>query len=362
MTALVLGRPFPASPGLLVPAARVLAELTRDLAPVAVRRLPLGEAEGGVLAAALVAPSPVPPRAVALRRGYAVAAADTTGAGPYSPLPLASVPTLVGPGDVLPSGADAVLPEDAVSIAAGLVEVQESVAPGFWARRRGEDAAAGTVLREAGLALRPVDVAVAGAAGLQEALIRRPKVLVAGRGDAAGLVAALAREAGAEVRLAPKIGPGESAGYDLAIVIEAVEEQAKALPEAGGRLVAARLALWPGEDGAALVEGTCPVLLAQPRLADALGVFLGLGLPVLRQLAGAKPGLVERGPLARKVASSVGIAELVLLRRAPGGLEPLATGDPPLAAIAAAEAWLIVPPESEGFAAGETIEAERFRP
>ena len=48
-------------------------------------------------------------------------------------------------------------------------------------------------------------------------------------------------------------------------------------------------------------------------------------------------------PLARKIASSVGIAEIVLLEREDGAWMPLAVGDMSLDAIARADAWLLVP-------------------
>jgi hypothetical protein len=62
-------------------------------------------------------------------------------------------------------------------------------------------------------------------------------------------------------------------------------------------------------------------------------------------------------PLQRKIASSVGIAEIVLLERNNGGWMPLAVGDMPLETIARADAWLAVPGGSEGFAAGTPVDA-----
>ena len=62
-------------------------------------------------------------------------------------------------------------------------------------------------------------------------------------------------------------------------------------------------------------------------------------------------------PLARKIASSVGIAELALLTRERGTWLPVATGDWTLHAIADADAWLLIPGGSEGFAAGTPVDA-----
>ena len=57
-------------------------------------------------------------------------------------------------------------------------------------------------------------------------------------------------------------------------------------------------------------------------------------------------------PLARKIASSVGIAEIALLARNDGAWMPLAVGDMPIERMARADAWLAIPGGSEGHAAG----------
>jgi molybdopterin biosynthesis enzyme len=43
------------------------------------------------------------------------------------------------------------------------------------------------------------------------------------------------------------------------------------------------------------------------------------------------------------------------VRRAAEGVEPLASGYWPMQAIAHADGWVMVPPESEGFAAGTQV-------
>jgi molybdopterin biosynthesis enzyme len=318
--------------------------------------VPLAGAEGAVLAAPLLVPSPVPAAAIALRRGYAVASADTQGAGPYSPLPLPGAPALVDAGEVLPPGKDAVLPEDAVRVIGGLAEVQDSAAPGQWARRVGEDAPAGAVLRQAGDVLRATDLAVAEAAGTSQCDIRRPRILFSGRRSPAGrLVSALARAAGAAEA-------GSLAEADLVFATGQVPEALQSRLGREALVLARRLALRPGEDGAVLRLGDVPVLLAPDRIADALAIWLGLGLPVLRTLAGASAPPTEARPVTRKISSSVGLSEIVMLRAAGRSFEPMGTGDLPLTAITLADAWAVVPPESEGLAAGEDVEAEPFRP
>jgi molybdopterin molybdotransferase len=62
-------------------------------------------------------------------------------------------------------------------------------------------------------------------------------------------------------------------------------------------------------------------------------------------------------PLARKIASSVGIAEVVLLQKDAGTWMPLAVGELWFETLACADAYLVVPGGSEGFAAGTPVGA-----
>ena len=66
-------------------------------------------------------------------------------------------------------------------------------------------------------------------------------------------------------------------------------------------------------------------------------------------------------PLARKIASTVGLAEIVLLERQADAWMPLATGDLPLETVARADAWLLVSGGSEGYAAGTPAKAYLLR-
>jgi molybdopterin biosynthesis enzyme len=66
-------------------------------------------------------------------------------------------------------------------------------------------------------------------------------------------------------------------------------------------------------------------------------------------------------PLARKIASSVGIAEIVLLEKNDRGWMPLTVGDLSLETVARADAWLVVSGGSEGFAAGAPVDAYMLR-
>jgi molybdopterin biosynthesis enzyme len=96
-------------PSPLTPVEAALAALLESCRPVEPEETPVAEAIGAVLADPLRAPGPVPRRALALRQGWAVNAADIVGASPYAPMPFAGTPAFVQTGDALPPGTDAVL-------------------------------------------------------------------------------------------------------------------------------------------------------------------------------------------------------------------------------------------------------------
>ena len=91
----------------LMPLEAVLASFQSRVASVMPRRTPLSQALGAVLAED-VQPPQCPPHPIALRDGFAVAAAEIADAGPYAPVPLGLTACRVDVGSALPSGTDAV--------------------------------------------------------------------------------------------------------------------------------------------------------------------------------------------------------------------------------------------------------------
>jgi molybdopterin biosynthesis enzyme len=103
-------------------------------------------------------------------------------------------------------------------------------------------------------------------------------------------------------------------------------------------------------------------VIALPGVPDqALAAWWTLAWPVLDRLSGREKRRTTTLPLARKIASSVGIAEVALLKKADDTWMPLATGDLSLETIARADAWLAVPGGSEGYAAGTPVSAYMLR-
>jgi molybdopterin molybdotransferase len=318
----------------------------------------------------------MPAHAAALRDGWAITAGDVVGASSYSPVLLAAHPAWVEAGQAMPAGTDAVLPPDAVAVRDGLSEIVAEAVPGEGVRRMGEDAPPGAILREAGERVRSSDIAVALAAEIEQVLVRKARVCVLSIPGAAALDAAselvtrFAEAAGAAVeRISPTsrdakamAGTLRDERSDLILIVGGTglgqQDHAAEAVTAAGSLIAHGIALRPGETSGFGVVGTTPVILVPGRLESALATTLALVLPCLDHLMNAAPRLPSlSGPLTRKVSSAIGMTEMVLLRRMREELVPVAAGDLTFAAIASADAWLAVPPDSEGFAAGETVAA-----
>lgn len=171
-------------------------------------QVPLVEAGGRVLAREVRADVDVPGFARATVDGWAVRAADTTGAGTSAP-PMLLVKgqvrmgqrpgAEVGPGEaiwiptggMLPPGADAVVPVERSEATGGsehglpgAVRILTPVAPGDNVLPAGADAKAGQVILRSGQRLRPQDVGVLAAVGCTAPWVfRRPVVAIISSGD-----------------------------------------------------------------------------------------------------------------------------------------------------------------------------------
>src|SRR4029078_1519248 len=114
-----------------------------------------------------------------------------------------------------------------------------------------------------------------------------------------------------------------------------------------GRLAGHGGALTSGENAALGFVGATPVLLLPERLDAALAVWLLVGRRLLDRLAAAKNNdgeIAEAVPLARKVASTVGLAEVVPVRRNAAQAEPLASKYLPLSSLARSQGVIFGPP------------------
>ena len=155
--------------------------------PVAV-----ADADGRTLAEPVDASRFVPAESRADVDGFAVAAGETFGASDRSPAtftatgadPEPGEAVRVDAGDPLPEGADAVVSVAGANRVGESVEVYDPVAEGEGVLAAGSDVERGQRLHDAGHRLRPSDLGLLTAAGVDEVTVRdRPRVAVVPTGD-----------------------------------------------------------------------------------------------------------------------------------------------------------------------------------
>jgi molybdopterin molybdotransferase len=316
--------------------------------------------------------APLPRTALALRDGWAVSAALTQDAGPYAPVPLPRA-TRLDAGAPLPPGTDAVAEIDALVVRDGCAQAVAAITAGDGVLPAGADADGATALLREGGRLRAVAAAALAGADISRVKVREPRVLVvrarpAGDSiiDAAAALLARAIAAAGGVVLADAAG-----GAELGDALR--RQDADAVVSVGGtgcgsndtsvstlarlgRVEAHGIALSPGETAAfGLVEAR-PVLLLPGRIDGALAAWLLLGERMLARLAGSReePRAVA-ARLSRKVASNLGLAELIPVRLRDGAAEPLGSGYLPLQTLAQADGWILVAADREGHPAGASV-------
>jgi molybdopterin molybdotransferase len=362
-------------PASLTPLDTALNALLDGIEPVTPVEMPLSEALRSI-AAETPPLKAYPPRDIAATDGFAFRARDLVGASSYSPLSLTTAPVWVEAGDTMPDGCDCVLDSDAVDATGPIVQVLAEVIPGQGVRRAGSDIAEGSFAVNAGRRILPRDLLIARAAGLQRLNVRRPRlriVNIPGGLLTADLIAESARAAGAEIirheaagRDAASIATSlDAGGCDLLLTIGGsgvgrTDATVLALAQRGD-VMAHGIALQPGRGSAVGRIGKTPVVALSGAPDQAFAAWWTLALPALDRLSARRPRKTLNLPLARKIASHVGLAEIVLLERKQGTWVTLAVGELSLQAVARAEAWLVVPGGSEGFAAGAAVDAYMLR-
>jgi molybdopterin molybdotransferase len=169
---------------------RVL-ERARPLPPEPV---PVAEAAGRVTAEEVRALVDLPPFASSAMDGFAVRAADLPGtlrvvgesaAGrPFDEQLEPGCAVAISTGAVVPAGADAVAPVEAVVQHDNTIEVSQSAEPGAHVRPKGGDVATGEVVVPAGVSLTPGRLAAVAASGDAElSCAPRPRVAVLATGS-----------------------------------------------------------------------------------------------------------------------------------------------------------------------------------
>jgi molybdopterin molybdotransferase len=249
-------------------------------------------------------------------------------------------------------------------------EAVATVSPGEGVLLAGGDAVPQMPLRRAGQRVRVVDVGAIPAARVEAALVREPSIGVAlgGVGGTAVINAAL----GMLVQLIFDAG-GNVPNNPIALATALADEKAGAIMAIGGtgsgrrdgavqelarlgQVEAHGIAVCPGETAAFGFVGQRPVLLLPGRIDAALAIWLLLGRHIVAKLAGRKvKDMLAMLPLRRKVASGIGMTELIPVSCEDGMAEPLGSGYLSLTALSRSDGWIVIPPDSEGFAAGSQV-------
>ena len=363
----------------LAPLEEIYARIDALAKPVTLRELPVGQAVGLVLGKDATVSASVPPRAIALCDGFAVASDRVIDAGPYAPVLLEPAPAWIESGDPLPAGADAVLPPDAVASSNGVAEVLAAASPGENVLPAGMDASALAPLRRAGERLRPTDVAALRAAGIDRVWTRAPRIRIVRAhpqaDDARDFVGVLIADAvkseggQASSAWAPSAPDLErQLGDDACDAVVAIGGTGMGKGDASvktlarlGRLDIHGMGIRPGDRAALGTVAARPVLLLSGRLDAALAAWLLVGRHLQARLAGRVPNeATVPVTLCRKITSTIGLAEMIPVGACEGGVEPLASGYFPLQSLARAAGWIFVSPESEGFPPGATVELRPF--
>ncbi len=291
-------------------------------------------------------------------------------------------------GAPMPRGTDAVLPAEWVE--AETTAALAAVSPGKNVGRRAEDIAAGTELFRPGRVLRPQDLGVLSSIGRGTvAVVMQPRVRLVVTGnelvpagshprefqiaDANGpMLSALIERDGGTVDFPGLVRDDrrailESLEADADVVIVSggssvgVEDFAPALVQEHGELAIHGIAMRPSSPTGLGRFGSKLVFLLPGNPVSALCAYDFFAGRAIRVLGGRQrewPYRTCRGTLTRKISSQIGRLDYARVRIVDGRIEPLAiAGASILSSTTRADGFVVVPDDSEGFAAGAEIEA-----
>lgn len=393
----------------MLPFADALQRIIDSATLLGSERIELGLGVGRVLAEDLMARAPLPGFDYSAMDGYAVARSAFLDEGPWSlsvrgesragalaPALVAGSTCRIFTGAPIPEGADAVVMQEDVTREGEQARFATIPALGAHIRRRGEDMPEGAVALSKGTRLSPFHIGLAAAVDRNELLVaRRPRVTILCTGeelrspgspatpgtipDSNGpSLAALVAAAGAIPTLAPRVGDTLEAteaalrnalrGCDLLLTVGGVSVGEHDLVRAALSRVGAELEFWkvqirPGKPLAFGRHGATSILGLPGNPVSAQLTFSLFGMPLLRAMQGDRAPVPPRGRARLHSA----------LRQSPGRTgfyRAQLQGDLALTAsnqasgsavsLAQADALVIVPAESAGLAAGDSVEFIRL--
>ena len=396
-------------PGQMLPFDEALKRILASAPALSAERVGLSVATGRVLAEDLLAHSPLPGFDYSAMDGYAVARADFGEAGPWAltvrgesragalaPRLVLGSACRIFTGAPIPEGADTVVMQEDVTREGETARFAAPPTLGAHIRRRGEDLAANAIALARGTRLTPFQIGLAAAVDRSELLVaQRPRVTILCTGeelrspgspptpgsipDSNGpSLAALVAAAGGTPHVAPRTGDTmdatESAlraalrGTDLLLTVGGVSVGEHDLVKAALANVGADLEFWkvqirPGKPLAFGRLGSTLILGLPGNPVSAQLTFALFGMPLLRAMQGDRQPAPARG--RARLASA--------LRQNPGrtgfyraqlqgdlAITAANQASGSAASLAQADALLILPAESSGAAAGDTVEMIRL--
>lgn len=393
----------------MLPFADALQRIIDSATILGSERVDLGLGVGRVLAEDLMARTPLPSFDYSAMDGYAVARSAFTGEGPWS-FPVRgesragalAAPWLSGTacriftGAPVPDGADAVVMQEDVTREGDVARFAALPVLGAHIRRRGEDLPEGAIAIPRGTRLTPFHIGLGAAVDRNELLVaRRPRVTILCTGeelrspgsaptpgtipDSNGpSLAALVAAAGAIPTLAPRTGDTLEAteaalraalrSCDLLLTVGGVSVGEHDLVRAALARVGAELEFWkvqirPGKPLAFGRHGETLILGLPGNPVSAQLTFALFGMPLLRAMQGDRAPLPARGRARLQSALRQNPGRTGFYRaQLRGELAITATNQASGSAVslAQADALLIVPAESAGLAAGESVEFIRL--
>jgi molybdenum cofactor synthesis domain-containing protein len=374
-------------------------------------RVPLEDAHGRVLARDVVSRADVPPFSRAGMDGYAVRAADTTGASRGAPRTLRCIEQVftgqvaartvdegtcseIATGAPMPQGADAVvMVEETMRDAAGVVSIFSAVTPAQNVGRQGADIRSGQTVLRAGDVLNASRVGAVAALGLSSVEVyARPTVAILSTGNEI-------------VEPGHPLGPGQIYDinkYTLAAVFaehgavpvmhqtaaDTIEDLTRAVDAclredvlvfSGGSsvgerdlildVIAARgevlfhgISLKPGKPTAFGIIGGKLVFGMPGYPTSCLTNGYILVVPALRRMARLAPHQVRSMtlPLGQRVASAPGRHQIYTVRVADGLAMPAFKASGDITSMSQADGYIEIPAATDVLEAGEVVEVKLF--
>ncbi len=368
-------------------------------------RVSLAEADGRALVSEVIATFDVPPFDRAAMDGYAVIAADTSGASPEAPVKLRLVGRVftgdpspvrvtagtcveIATGAPLVDGADAVVMVEQTTTGDGMVQIQRAATPRQHVGPRGGDITSGHVVLNAGVVLTPARIGVLAALGRTSVEVHaRPRVAILCTGDEVvdpgsplgpgqlynvnrfTLEALVRRHGGEPVALPTSRDSiealtqtlGKAGGCDIMVfsggssvgerdlVIDALRQH--------GEVIFHGVAIKPGKPTVLGRIGNAPVLGLSGYPTSCLSnahVFL---IPLLRATARLPPWQPRQVtvPLARRITSTPGRLQFYMVRIVDGRAEPAFKASGDITSMANSDGYVTIAADTDALDAGTDV-------